>query len=295
MPNLEQDGGPHCKSCNGLQVLHSPVGEREIFCGLPQSGVDINRLGDIAKLAGLSAHTVEPDTTLRDVLLQAVERQPQVVALIGSATGSEKRHRIDRGMLTEAKIASGNGKLDLLVMRQIDAGPVVGGFQEHIDLGKEAIGENLRDILCRLRVPELERREERGCSHQPVAAYHAEDAADAAHKARAVVTVEEVDLGDNATQLGTNRAVVLVAQRDEVLRMLGRTLANLSLGRISDNPATGIEGFQVFLGADELVTVAHALARGRGEEGRNAILKVSVHVSDSSKFLLRLKGKVRKV
>ena len=279
-------------------MCRSPVGERKILCDLPQSGVDIHRLGDIAKLAGLSAHPVESDAALRDVFLQAIERQPQVIARIGCATGNEERHRIDRGILTEAKIAGRNGKLDLLVVRQLDARPVVGGFQKHIDLGKEAIGEDFRDILCRLRVPELERREERGRSHQPVAAHHAEEAADAANEARAVVRVEKVDLRDDRAKLGTDCAVVLVAQGDEVLRVLGRTLANPSLGRIGNEPATGIEGFQVFLGRNELVTVGHALAGGGGEEGRDSILKVAVvgvHVVDSSKFLLRLKGKVRKV
>ena len=291
-------GGPIGPKSLYFKDLRSPVGERKIFCDLPQSGVDINRLGDISQLARHAAHPVIPNAALRDVLLQAVERQPQVVALIGCATRDKERHRIDRGSLTEAEIASRNGKLDLLVVRQLDSRPVVGGFQKHIDLGKEAIGEDIRDILRALRVPELERREHRSCSHEPVLAHQAEEAANTAHKARSVVRVEEVNLRDDATKLGTDRAVVLVAQRHQVLRMLGRSLANASLGRLGDEPASGIEGFQVFLGRNELVTVGHALARSCGEEGGDSILKVAVvgvHAVDSSKFLLRLKRKVRKV
>lgn len=278
-------------------MCRSPVGEREILRDLPQSGVDIHRLGDIAEFPRLAAHTVEPDTALRDVLLEPVEGQPQVVALIGCATRDKERHRIDRRSLTEAEIASRNGKLDLLVSRQVDARPVVGGFQKHIDLGKESIGEDIRDILRALRVPELERREHRSCSHEPVLADNAEEAANTAHKARAVVRVEEVDLRRDATKLGTDRAVVLVAQGDEVLGMLRATLADASLGRISDDPASGIEGFQVFLGRNELVTVGHALARSCGEEGGDSILKVAVvgvHAVDSRFFLLRFNSKSQK-
>jgi len=274
------------------------VGERKIFRDLPQSGVDIHRLRDIAKLTGLAAHAVKPDAALRYVLLQAVKRQPKVVALIGRATGDKERHRIDRRILTEANIASRNGKLDLLVVRQLDTCPGVGSIKEHIDLGKEPIGKDIGDILRALSVPELERREHASSGHEAVLAHQAEEAADATNERSAVVRVEEVDLWDDASKLGTNRAVVLVAQGDEVLCMLGRTLADASLGRISDDPASGIEGFQVFLGRNELVTVGHALARGGGEEGRDSILQVAVvgvHAVDSSNFPLRLKGKVRKV
>ncbi len=67
--DLAQARGPHCKSYNGLQVLHSPVGECEILRRIPQSGVDIHQLRDIANLPRLSAHSVEPDSALRDVFL----------------------------------------------------------------------------------------------------------------------------------------------------------------------------------------------------------------------------------
>ena len=163
------------------------MSECKIFCGFPQSGVDIHGLPDIAKLSAHAAHTVKPNPALRHVLLEPIERQPQVVAHVLAAASREKFRRIDLRICAESDIASDDSKLDLLVVRQLDIGPAVSRAQKVIDATKEAIGENLRDFLCRLRMAEAEGREHRGGSHQAVLAQQAEHAQEALREAGAVV------------------------------------------------------------------------------------------------------------
>ena len=83
-----------------------------------------------------------------------------------------------------------------------------------------------------------------------------------------------------------------------MLRVLGRSLANLGLGGIRDKPTVRVESVQVFPSGDKLVTLAQMLGRRIGKEGGDGNLQVAVvghHGVDSSDFLLRLKGKVRKL
>lgn len=293
---LAQRRGPHCKSYNGLQVLHSVVSECKIFCGFPKSGVDIHRLADIAKLSAHAAHTVEPNAALRHVLLEPIERQPQVVAHVLAATSREKFRRIDLRICAESDIASDNGKLDLLVVRQLDIGPAVSRRKKAIDATEEPIRENFRDFLRALSVTEAEGREHRGGSHQPILAQQAEHAQESLREAGPVVRVQEHDLRDDASEFRTACTLVLMAQGDEVLRVLGRSLADLRLSSISDCPAVRIEGLQVFLGADKLVTLREMLGGSGSKEGGDAGGEiVGHHGVNSSNFLLRLKGKVRKL
>ena len=272
------------------------MGEREIFRSFPQSGVDIYGLPDVAQLTAHAAHPVESDPALRHVLLEPIERQPKVVALVLAAASRQKFRRIDLGICAESDIASDDSKVDLLFARQLDIGPTVSRAQKVIDATEEPIGEDFRDLLCRLRMAEAEGRKHRGRSHEAILAQQTEHAQEALRQAGAVVRVEEQDLRNDATELGTGRALVLVAQRDEVLGVLRATLANLCLGSISDCPAVRIEGLQVFLGADKLIPLGQMLGRRRCEEGGDAGGEiVGHHGVDSSDFLLRLKGKVRKV
>ena len=261
------------------------MSEREIFCGFPQSGVYIHRLADIAQLARHPAHAVEANPALRHVLLEPIERQPQVVAHVLAAASRQKFRRIDLRICAESDIASHNGKLDLLVMRQIDIGPAVSRAQKVIDATEEPVSEHFGDLLRALSVAETEGREHRGGSHQAILAQQAEHAQEALREAGAVVRVEEHDLRDDRTEFGTACALVLVAQGDKVLGMLGRTLADLCLGGISDCPAVRIEGLQVFLGADKLVTLGQMLGRSGSKEGGDAGGEiVGHHGVDSSKF-----------
>ena len=271
----------------GLQPLRSVVGEREIFCGFPQSGVDIHRLADIAQLARHPAHAVEANPALGDVFLEPIERQPQVVAHVLAAASGEKLGRIDRGIFAESDIASDDSKVDLLFARQLDIGPAVSRAQKVIDATEEPIGEDFRDLLCRLRMAEAEGRKHRGRSHQPILAQQAEHAQEALGQTRAVVAVQEHDLRDDRAEFGTACALVLVAQGHQVLRVLGRSLADLCLGSISDKPTVRVEGLQVFLGADELVTLGEVFRRSGSKEGGDGNLKVAVvghHGVDSSNF-----------
>ena len=272
------------------------MSECKIFCGFPQSGVDVHRLADIAKLSAHALHPVKADAALSDVLLEPIERQPQVVAHVLAAASRKKLGRIDRGIVAKADVACHDCEFDLLVVRESNVGPAVSRAKKAIDATKEAIGENLRDFLRALSVAEAEGREHRGGSHQAILAQQAEHAQEALGEASAVVRVEEHDLRDDATEFGTACALVLVAQRDKVLRVLGRSLADLCLSGFSDCPAVRIEGLQVFLGADELIPFGQMLGGSGSKEGGDAGGEiVGHHEVDSSDFLLRLKGKVRKL
>ena len=274
------------------------MSECKIFCGFPQSGVDIHRLADIAKLSAHAAHTVKPNPALRDVLLEPIERQPQVVAHVLAAASREKFRRIDWGICAESDIASHNGEFDLLVVREANVGPTVSRSKKVIDATKEALGEDFRDFLRALSVAEAKSRKHARRGHEPILAQQAEHAQEALGEAGAVVAVQKHDLRDDRAEFGAACALVLVTKRHQVLRMLGRALADLGLGGIRDKPTVRVESVQVFPSGDKLVTLAQMLGRRIGKEGGDGNLQVAVvghHEVDSSDFLLRLKGKVRKL
>ena len=151
---------------------------------------------------------------------------------------------------------------------------------------KEVFGENVGGFLGRAIVQERLRHKLTRGSHQTVGANHAEHAEQERNATSAVVGVDKRNLGDDRAEIGALRAVILVAQRDEVLRVLGRALAGVNLPSIHNEPATAIEGVQVFLGAHELVTLAPRFVRGGGKEGGDGGLEIGevAHGVDSSKL-----------
>ena len=254
-------------------------------CG-PKFRIVVDIVRNIGNGTAHAAHPVEANAALRDIFLNTVERQPEVVPVVCGTAGHIERKRIDWGICAEPNIASGNRKIQRLLFVERSVSPLVRRLDQTIRADKEVFGENVGGFLGRAIVQERLRHKLTRRGHQAVGADHAEHAEQERHAASAVVGVDERDLRDDRTEVRALCAVILVAQRDEVLRVLGRALAGINLPSIHNEPATAIEGVQVFLGAHELVTLAPRFVRSGGKEGGDGGLEIGevAHGVDSSKL-----------
>lgn len=254
-------------------------------CG-PKFRIVVDIVRNIGNGTAHATHPVEANAALRDIFLNTVERQPEAVPVICGTACHIERKRIDRRIRAESDIASGNRKIQRLLFVERDASPLVRRLDQTIRADKEVFGENVGGFLGRAIVQERLRHKLARGGHEPVGADHAEHTVKERHAARSVVGVDERDLRHYGAQVRTGRPVVLVTQRHEVLRVLGRRLARVHLTGVHDEPATAIEGIEVFLGAHELVTLAPRFVRGGGKEGGDGGLEIGevAHVVDSSKL-----------
>ena len=242
-------------------------------CG-PKFRIVVDIVRNIGHCAAHATHPVEADSALRDIFLNTVESEPKVGSVICGTACHVERKRIDRRIRAESDIASGSRKLQRLLFVESNAGPLVRSLDETLRAHKEVFREDIGGFLGRAIVQERLRHKLARGGHEPVPADHAEHTIEERHAARSVVGVNERNLRHNGAQVRTGRAMVLVAQRDEVLRVLGRRLARVHLTGVHDEPATAIEGVQVFLGAHELVTLAPRFVRGGSKEGGDGGLEI---------------------
>jgi len=259
----------------------------EIFRSRPKFGIILDIVRDVGHRARQPAHTVEADAALRDVLLHTVEREPEAVAVVGSAARKVERKRIDRRILTESDIAGNRSKLQRLRIVERNARPLVRSLDQAFRAHEEVFRQNVGGFLGRAIVKEGLRVEVASGGHESVPADHAEHTVKERHAASAIVAIDKRDLRHDSAKVRTGRAVVLVPQRDEMLRVLGRALAGINLPSIHNEPAASVERIEVFLGRNKLVAVAPRFVRGGGEErgdGGLEIGEVAHDGVDSSKL-----------